>query len=330
LNVPFYDQINDFINNNLLDEYIGLLEIHIYGNASNLYYDADKEEDYNEQLSKQRIDNMSEYIKDIYDGDLEADFGEIIPHPLGSGLAEEPSDPDIIHTKSVKKERNVEIVIRKNDNINVIDNQLSAEKRREKQELIEERDKIESKISNIEQKVKMVNSNEFKRIDLNDNFYRGFEGVEKDRIQPCFFSQTPEDFHRRLTFLQQCMRQGKNIEDGENTNSVFGKQPVCVLRIGDFYHTKIIIENLAIDYSVDVPWDLNPEGMGVQPMIAEINLKVKVIGGQSLATPIAQLQNALSFNYYANSTFYDNGTYSTPKKIENQQINYNNERYNND
>ncbi len=173
--------------------------------------------------------------------------------------------------------------------------------------------------------IKQFNGNTFIEYKIEDNFMRGFEGVEKFKFQPCFYSQTPEDFHRRLTFLQQCMRQGKSVDSDmlNSNNSVFGRQPISILRIGDFFHTKVIFEGMSIDYSMDFPWDLNPEGMGVQPMIADITLRLKVIGGQSLATPISQLQNALSFNYYANSTFYNKGTYSTPYDAEVEQLKIN-------
>ena len=52
-------------------------------------------------------------------------------------------------------------------------------------------------------------------------------------------------------------------------------------------------------------WDLNTEGIGVMPMIAEINMRFIFIGGSSLAGHISRLQNALSFNYYANTEVYD-------------------------
>lgn len=53
-------------------------------------------------------------------------------------------------------------------------------------------------------------------------------------------------------------------------------------------------------------WDLNSEGIGVQPLIANINLTFNFIGGSDLAGPIKRLQNAMSFNYYANTEVYDN------------------------
>ena len=136
--------------------------------------------------------------------------------------------------------------------------------------------------------------------------------VEKIKyFDPAFHSITPEGFNARLTFLQQCTRQGHTIgaTDGKYAatanNLAFGRPPVCVLRLGDFYNTKIIIENMSIEFE-PLQWDLNPEGIGVQPMICDINLSFKFIGGSDLAGPIARLQNAVSFNYYANTGVYDN------------------------
>jgi hypothetical protein len=51
--------------------------------------------------------------------------------------------------------------------------------------------------------------------------------------------------------------------------------------------------------------DINPEGIGIQPMLAKITLGFDFIGGHGLAEPVATLQNALSFNYYANTEIYD-------------------------
>ena len=84
--------------------------------------------------------------------------------------------------------------------------------------------------------------------------------------------------------------------------------PVCVLRIGDFINTKIIINSMSINYGANgtPQWDLNPEGAGVQPMYAKVQLGIVLIGGQSLDGPINRLQNAVSFNYYANTGVYDN------------------------
>lgn len=130
-------------------------------------------------------------------------------------------------------------------------------------------------------------------------------------FDPAFHSITPEGFNARLTFLHQCTRQGATIGESDNqnnstaTNLAFGRPPVCVLRIGDQYNTKIIIDSLSIDFG-DMQWDLNPEGIGVQQMLANVTISFKFIGGSDLAGAISRLQNALSFNYYANTGVYDN------------------------
>ena len=156
----------------------------------------------------------------------------------------------------------------------------------------------------------------------NPMIYDGIKSKIK-HFHPVFHSITPEGLNSRLTFLQQCMRPGDTIptvsknDNGTQTllyndvtNSVFGAPPICVLRIGDFFHTKIAIDSLSIKYE-DGRFDLNPEGIGVQPMIADVSVSFNFIGGHGLAGPIASLQNALSFNYYANTEMYDERADST-------------------
>lgn len=127
-------------------------------------------------------------------------------------------------------------------------------------------------------------------------------------FHPAFHAITPEGFNSRLTFLQQCTRQGPQIIDPSSPqNMVFGRPPICVLRIGDFYHTKIVIDSLNITYE-PLLWDLNPEGIGVQPMLAKVSLGFKFIGGSSLGGPIKQLQNAVSYNFFANTSVYNPAT----------------------
>lgn len=139
--------------------------------------------------------------------------------------------------------------------------------------------------------------------------------VEKFKyFSPAYHSISPEGFNARLTFLQQCTRQGHTISATDLNyaktagNLSFGRMPVCVLRIGDFINTKIIINSMSINYGANgaPQWDLNPEGIGVQPMYAKVQLGITILGGQSLEGPINRLQNAVSFNYYANTGVYDN------------------------
>jgi hypothetical protein len=138
----------------------------------------------------------------------------------------------------------------------------------------------------------------------------------KEKIKyfnPAFHSTTPEGLNARLTFLNQCVRPGETIPtigtDGkpkynDAVNTSFGAPPVLILRLGDFVNSKIIPTSLGITYDPLV-YDMNPEGIGVQPMIANISLNFNIIGGMGLKEPVENLQNALSFNYYANTEIYD-------------------------
>jgi len=135
-------------------------------------------------------------------------------------------------------------------------------------------------------------------------------------FHPAFHSTTPEGFNSRLTFLHQCTRQGPTGNNiGMATNMAFGRPPICVLRIGDFYNTKVLFDSLTITYEPLV-WDLNPEGIGVQPMIANITMGFKFIGGSDLSGPIARLQNAITFNFFANTGVYDDRNDRKKEKTE--------------
>lgn len=175
-------------------------------------------------------------------------------------------------------------------------------------------------------KVKKPPINEMKKIimkTLSECYY--FKALEEDSpvtfkslteklkyFHPAFHSTTPEGLNARLTFLLQCVRPGdtiplKGIADNNDLNArntSFGPPPICVVRIGDFYHSKIAIRDVNINYDEGV-WDLNPEGIGVQPMIANVTLQVNFIGGQGLDKPVERLQNALSSNFFANTEMYD-------------------------
>ena len=138
----------------------------------------------------------------------------------------------------------------------------------------------------------------------------------KEKIKyfnPAFHSMTPEGLNARLTFLNQCTRPGETIPiigtDGkpkynDSINTAFGAPPILVLRVGDFYHTKIIPTTMGFTYDNNL-LDLNPEGIGVQPMMVKVSMNFNIIGGMGLSKPVEQLQNALSFNFYANTEIYD-------------------------
>jgi hypothetical protein len=148
-------------------------------------------------------------------------------------------------------------------------------------------------------------------------------------FNPAFHSMTPEGLNSRLTFLNQCVRPGESIPvigdkgqivANDALNTSFGAPPVLVLRIGDFYNCKIIPKAVSFSYEPLV-FDMNPEGIGIQPMIANVTMNFDMIGGMGLEKPVEQLQNALSFNYYANTEIYDERATATDdswKKLDKQ------------
>ena len=164
--------------------------------------------------------------------------------------------------------------------------------------------------------IKLIDSiliDESAYFDFIDENYPNYFKTISEKIKyfnPTFHSITPEGLNSRLTFLNQCLRQGPSVNDSgviRPQNLSFGRPPICILRVGDFYYTKVAIQSLSINYDSGsgIQYDLNPEGIGVQPMIATVQMSIDIIGGQSLKGPINRLQNAVSFNYYANTEIYD-------------------------
>ena len=152
----------------------------------------------------------------------------------------------------------------------------------------------------------------FKEVQEDNDLVKQYITDKVRYFDPAFHSITPEGFNARLTFLHQCTRQGPTVaaSDSNNVSSAgnlaFGRPPVCVLRIGDFYNTRIIIESISINYDNNgVQWDMNPEGIGLQPMFANVSISFKFIGGSDLSGPISRLQNAVSYNFFANTSVYD-------------------------
>ena len=296
------------------------------------------EETYNFNLSKRRQLAVKDYLeKLIFDTfgrtadqlNITIDASDELAR--GSSQASDDNDsPETIDTITAKKERYARIffglsgaVITKTEEI------VGGNNTEQIDALNEEIRQLESQITTIKRRMVEFSPCVFEQPTEENGYEKGFRPMFNGRFNPVFHTQTPEDFHRRLTFLQQCTRQGAAIrvpikgKDGNTVlsskNSVFGRQPVCVLRFGDFFHTKVVIDNISFSYD-ESTWDLNPEGHGMQPMIAEISMQLKVIGGQSLRTPVDTLQNAVSFNYYANSTFTSDGVNSTATNAETEQL----------
>lgn len=139
-----------------------------------------------------------------------------------------------------------------------------------------------------------------------DKYYniKGFQN--QDYYKPVFHSQTPFNFWERYTFLHQCTRPGRTISKDIASNSIFGKTPSCILRIGDFFHTRIVINSINFKFGDTLTWDLNPEGMGVQPRLCNVSIEFAIVGGMSMKWAIDKLQTAVDQNFTANSTYKTN------------------------
>lgn len=333
---PINDNIKKYLDN---PENRPFYKITINGTASKLYEVKSEEAEYNEKLGLRRA-NAAKYfvesrikavlgISDISDIDISISSTGSEGQSAAGASAENMNKPE------VKEERSATITFGRN-NREVPPKKIGIGAEVEAQQKSEDIKKIDAEISALQTKLNRLRNlkdNIFNPRKINDETnatLNTFESSDKNYYYPAFQTQTPEDFHRRLTFLQQCTRQGaakRYAMEVDNTgvlrakNSVFGRQPICILRVGDFFHTKVVIDNVTIDYN-DTTWDMNPEGMGMQPMIAKVTLQLKVIGGQSLKGPIDALQNAASFNYYANSTYYTTGMYKLPSDISNNQESY--------
>lgn len=338
------------LNNVLLDIYSNeenrpLYDLYFVGTASKLYTelnpdDINEEETYNDALGVRRATAFREFVESR----LLTLFGAG-SQGLGITVHESTEGSDnasasgataaAIPLRETKLERSASVTIKRNTKTRPLKEvPLSEEDRETLLQLQIEIEAAQTELSRLKGRGEACVYEE-RPIPNGDSdaadtgILHGFKSVSGNYYQPVFHSQTPEDFHKRLTFLQQCTRQGSakkyDVVNEEGNlrakNSVFGRQPICIMRIGDFFHTKIVLETVTIDYA-DTTWDMNPEGFGMQPMIANVTLNMKVIGGQSLKGPIDALQNANSYNYYANSSFTSKGRYELPSRMADEQAAY--------
>ena len=148
-------------------------------------------------------------------------------------------------------------------------------------------------------------------------------------IQNGLMSYTPEDLYKRLTFLHQCTRQGstkiytntnQTSENNKISNSVFGRPPVIVFKLGDMYNTKAMITSMSLSFENDRHmWDLNPEGYGVQKMGCKVNLSMNLIGGSSMDGPKSHILNGESRRFYANSSYEAIESGSSADVLDNEE-----------
>jgi len=354
LNVGFVNAFDEIVTRAFDQNNRGNYVLYLTGYATKLFR-GEAAREYNINLSSRRIEAVKTYLNerysDLYDGrSLEQDGIKIIANPEGDINADSSTSLESnISTLESKSNRRVDVEFRKifkRLQPRGINDDLRQNTQRDTNilSLNTRITQLEKEIADAKNAAKKGFECTFNQYTIKDGIFKGFEATQRqvNKFLPVFHSQTPEDFHRRLTFLQQCVRQGSAVRREKKTdngnlftadNAVFGRQPVQILRLGDFFNTKVIIDNIQFEYG-DAPWDLNPEGMGMQFMYADVTMQLKIIGGMSMRGPIDALQNAVSFNYYANSTFYNDGVYAkataaeTAQQAVNDDVNTNGENKN--
>jgi len=299
------DSYNDFTNNSgniydIINNKDYKINIDLVGHQSKNGNDASvgaaQKELYNLSLSKERSDK----IKTEIESKIKGEKGKInsIDKGTTAAAASVGANPN---SDIVVKDRRVDVTITYYPKS---DDSETPDKQEQLRELLQQDLDIVSEL--------FINETTYFDI-IAEDYPNYFDSISSKLtyFHPGFHSNTPEGLNTRLNFLQQCMRQGSSVyNSGDNIkpdNLSFGRPPVLILRIGDFIHTKIIAKSLSINYTngSNIQWDLNPEGIGVQPMMAEVSMSIEIIGGQSLQGPINRLQNAMSYNFYANTEMYD-------------------------
>lgn len=258
---------------------------------------------FNSFLSIRRIKTiLIELLPNILKGDLHLNDNVKININIINKFTEDSTSKGIPNSKTSALDRKVEIVFNTTNSINEnITKEVDNKTKESGDNKIKESGDNKQ---NIVTKDKKNNESYFKRFTDDEDII--FNSIVKkiDYFHPAFQSQTPEDLNTRVVFLKQCARQAPISDDKIQTkNLVFGKQPVCILRIGDYVHTKVIINDISFQY--ESTWDLNPEGIGVQPMFVNVSLSMNVIGSQDITGPLNELKTALSYNLTANNSIYN-------------------------
>ena len=322
------DSFNDIFSNNNGSGIIEKVKIKAYASSHGNNTSSDVNENRNDKLSKRRANFAKYYVKSHWNipDDSIITIEDVAIHEV------EEQDKNNVSGRSAKLARSarVEVIFKKGksiDNPNVEEgvtneNYISTNAELSNAKIATATKTIEKSEENTDNEQRWENEGVyFEHLKDNDEFHYN-EIIKKIQyFNPAYHSITPEGFNARLGFLHQCTRQGPTLGSSETEsnsagNLAFGRPPICILRLGDFYNTRILITSLTIGFD-ETPWDLNTEGIGVQPMFARVSLNIVFLGGSDLTAPISRLQNAVSFNYYANQSIYDNradiGTYENGK-----------------
>jgi hypothetical protein len=268
--------------------------------------------EYNKTLSKNRAESLITYIKN-YIFSTNKNLLKILNFvavPLGESEAQQGRFYDTaasINDLSVKQERKVTIfkpipVVGSEEFEIDLDVSISNDEPNTTTELEKQLDDLTD--TQLAQQTVFKNLIDDYDNDIANDKVGSFSKIKENRFQNGLITYTPYELYKRLTFLQQCTRQGLTQENDDNiSNAVFGRPPFIIFRLGDMYNTKAIITGLTFDFEDTLPWDLNPEGFGVQKLGCRVSLSMNIIGGSSVDGPKNHIPNAYSRRYYANSRF---------------------------
>lgn len=322
----------DNLNNNFvveLDNLIGklseyyttnsnaLFNMTLRGYSSSLFLDRSKAIEYNKQLSRDRSESLKNYIINRINtiNNRLTDRININIENLGDSQTDGRGDffetnPESINSDQAKRDRKVSIsevtTVAGTEEIELDDLDIPNIERDLLLNLQNELDNINDTRDN-EESVDTLNDKQILKDEYNSNDnIDTFSKIKDYRYQNGLITYTPYELYKRLTFLNQCTRQGRTLEtesNGSFSNAVFGKPPIIVFRLGDMYNTRAIITSITFDFENELPWDINPEGFGIQKMGCRIAMSMNLIGGSSINGPKEHILNGESRRYYANSTF---------------------------
>jgi outer membrane protein OmpA-like peptidoglycan-associated protein len=331
LNLNFEAKVQNFINK--LTNYFetnknAKFSFDIIGYASAL-----GNESYNQRLSERRANNLKSYIENliIQTNPMLLDNVNIQINTIALGETQAVGTGDVfetaisIDTETAKKDRKATItnvklqpgteVVLKEEVITNLDEDIIRN-------LTSEREDVSDSMELDSVDITPTLNDEYDEVfgsERSDTFSK----IKEYKYQNGITMYTPYALYDRLTFLNQCTRQGRTIEnDTDFSNAVFGKPPIIIFRLGDMYNTKAIITSLTFDFENIIPWDLNPEGFGVQKMGCRVSMTMNLIGGSTVNGPVNHILNGESRRFYANSSFEIN---NNDKLDREEKINTNTE-----
>jgi len=300
LNSDFDDSLNNVLNKikeSLNENPLQTFDIRIKSTVNDFLSENENPIDLYNSRSNSFKSYIQDHILEVYPN-LFTKINIVIEEPIESSFVRLTENDDIFSIENIQKRYSVITEVRYQEGLTENEvNEITKSINQEIQELNDRRtnennNKVFADLTDYSQTT-TVNSTKNK--------------ILTKTIQNGLMTYTPEDLYKRLTFLHQCTRQGSTKITSDNiSNSVFGRPPVIVFKLGDMYNTKAMITSMILSFENEIPWDLNPEGYGVQKMGCKVTMNMNLIGGSSADGPKSHILNGESRRFYANSSYEAN------------------------